>query len=59
MTKFTTRYLTIHFAPMTACVVLEISEDKFNALADAMGGHTGLVKLKISTYHEIATKIST
>lgn len=54
----TTRYLTIHFAPQTACVTMEIPESKFTELYHAMGRHDGEVMLKISSHHEISTKVT-
>lgn len=54
----TIRYLTIHFAPTTQCVTVEINENTLNALMGAMDKHHGEITLKVSTYHEIATKMT-
>lgn len=51
----TTRYLRIHFAPNTACVDLELSEDQAAKLIEAMGKHNGDITLEVSTHHKIST----
>lgn len=56
--KMITRYLTIHFAPQTACITLEIPESKFAELSDAMGRHDGIVTLDVSSHQKISTKVN-
>lgn len=51
------RYLTIHFAPSTACVVFEIDESKARELTQAMHKHTGPMTLKVSTHTEVSTTL--
>ena len=54
-----TRYLTVHFAPRTACVVLEISESVYGQLADAMDKHEGEIKLQITQEMHATTRLIT
>ena len=45
----TKHYLTIHFAPMTACVCVEICERKANELRDALAKHVGKITISVTT----------
>lgn len=45
----TKHYLTIHFAPMTACICVEIDEHKARNLRDALDEHTGKITMEVST----------
>lgn len=49
------RHLTVHFAPSTAYVVIQLNEDQYNHLMGAIDKHTGQIILEVSEYVKTAT----